>query len=141
MAAADHLVTHPWSPRGRLPPLTTVARLRATLERVRVGADSAVVSLARLALVDAGLGEPLLQHRLDPWDPDCPETHMFSPEPAVALEYDGGGHLTPAQQARDARRDRRLPARGVTPLRNTAEDHAEGYRRLIAQLQDRRRGR
>ncbi|MCG7421331.1 hypothetical protein MHY29_00475 [Micrococcus sp. ACRRV] len=114
-----------------------MARLRAMLERVRVGADSAVVSLARLALVDAGLGEPLLQHRLDPWDPDCPETHMFSPELAVALEYDGGGHLTPAQQARDARRDRRLPARGVTPLRNTAE----GYRRLIAQLQDRRRGR
>ncbi|MGC5048078.1 hypothetical protein [Micrococcus porci] len=94
-----------------LAPFHGVARARAALERVRVGAHSAMETPARLALVDAGLGEPLLQHRLDPWDPDCPETHMFSPELAVALEYDGGGHLTPAQQARDARRDRRLLAR------------------------------
>lgn len=46
-----------------LAPFHGVARARAALERVRVGAHSAMETPARLALVDAGLGEPLPQAR------------------------------------------------------------------------------
>lgn len=155
VAAGDHLVHHPWAPSGRLSPITTLDRLHRTcdqagpvrgirtarnaLAEIRVGADSAMETHARLALVRAGLGEPLLQHRVAPGDPDCPEVDLFYTDGAVALEYDGGHHLTRSQQARDAQRDRWLIAHGIAPVRVTAEDHATGYRRVIALVRDRRR--
>ena len=155
VAAGDHLVRHPWAGGGRLPPRTTVERLaevlealapfhgvgraRAALGRVRVGADSAMETHARLALIDARLGEPLLQHKVAPDDPALAESDLYFADLRVALEYDGEHHLDRQQQARDARRDRRLLSYGVTPMRITAADHAEGYRSVIAQLQQRRR--
>ncbi|TFI40129.1 hypothetical protein E4A41_11055 [Micrococcus endophyticus] len=81
---------------------------------------------ARLALIDAGLGEPLLQHKVAPDDPALAESDLYFVDLRVALEYDGEHHLDRQQQARDARRDRRLLSYGVTPMRITAADHAEG---------------
>ena len=51
--------------------------------------------------------------------------------PDLALQYDGRTHLTPAQQARDARRDAWLLARGCRTLRVNDVDHRDGYRRIV----------
>lgn len=147
IAAADHAVHEPWSPWGRRAPATTPERLhealrvagpfhgartaRTVLARMRVGADSARETLLRLALEDAGLPEPALQARPRPAESECPEVDLYLPGPDLALQYDGRTHLTPAQQARDARRDAWLLARGCRTLRVNDVDHRDGYRRII----------
>lgn len=147
VAAADHAVHEPWSPSGRRPPATTPERLHAALRlagpfhgartartvlaRTRVGADSARETFLRLALEDAGLPEPALQARPRPAESECPEVDLYLAGPDLALQYDGRTHLTPAQQARDARRDAWLLARGCRTLRVNDVDHRDGYRRIV----------
>ena len=50
----------------------------------------------------------------------------------LALQYDGAGHRTREQQARDARRDRYGQARGWTTLRVTWADGREDFRGVVA---------
>ena len=154
VVAADHLVRHPWTPRGRSEPCTTVERLweawerrgrfwgrrRAAraLERVRVGADSPQETRLRLALVDAGLGEPLLQHRLESADARSPEADLLYPDCRLGLQYDGATHRTPEQQARDARRDQYFSERDHMTLHVTSADAADGYRRVLLAVRRRR---
>lgn len=154
IAAGDHLLARRWSRRGRREPASTPEGLAAVVEalggvpgidaarralaQVRVGSDSPLETRVRLDLIAAGLGEPILQFRLDAADPQCPEVDLYYADGAVALEYDGAHHLAREQQARDARRDRWLLARGVAPLRVTAEDHREACRRLVEVILERR---
>ena len=82
-----------------------VRAAKAALELVRVGADSAPETIMRLALLDAGLSEPVLNYvvydvegRPVMW-PDA-----AYPEARVALQYDGGHHAGPGQYLRDISR-------------------------------------
>ena len=154
MSAGDHLVRHPWSPRGRRPPITTVTALHeamrplgrfvgrpratAALERVRVGADSPQETRLRLALVEAGLGEPTLQHVFDPGRRDAPEADLWFEDCRLVLQYDGEVHRSAEQHARDARRDQYYAERGQMTLHVTGRDVGEGYARVIEAVLRRR---
>lgn len=155
VVAGDRVVRRPWTPHGRLPADATVVSLRRALdergrfrgvvlarqalELVRVGADSPPETLLRLALLDAGCGEPALQHRLDPRDPSSPEADLAYPELLLALQYDGAHHRTREQQARDARRERRAASAGWRTLCVTADDLADDFQEVIADVRRRRR--
>lgn len=154
VAAGDHCVKRPWTGFGRAPALASVDSLRSTveslrkykgkgaalqaLEHVRVGADSAPETEMRLALIDAGLGEPSLQHPIDPTDPWSPEADAAYEDIKTALQYDGWHHRSREQQARDASRDRYCQERGWLSLRLTAEDRRERFRSLILTIRRRR---
>jgi hypothetical protein len=74
--------------------------LREALDLVRVGSLSRTESLTRVLTVTGGLPEPLLNLRVTP-------LLMFDlawPRWRVALDYQGGGHRTASQYARDVRR-------------------------------------
>ena len=148
VAAGDHAVRHPWTPAGRTDPATTIAALRSALhasgrfhgrpaarealDSVRVGADSPPETRLRLALVAGGLPEPELQAALEPGDPVSPVADLAYRHVRLALQYDGAGHRTREQQARDARRDRYGQARGWTTLRVTWADGREDFRGVVA---------
>ncbi|MDO5635451.1 MAG: hypothetical protein Q4G34_11375, partial [Micrococcus sp.] len=154
VAAGDHCVKRPWTPSGRAAPLSSIDALRRTLadvgrfkgiknarhslDLIRVGADSPPETRMRLACIDAGLGEPLLQYRIDSDDLFCPELDAAFPEWRAALQYDGFHHLTAAQQARDAHRDRYCQERGWVTFRATAQDARENFRGLIEAVRRRR---
>lgn len=147
VVAGDHLVHHPWHPAGRRPPVSSpvllrlavsrhagrhgIRRARAALEEVRVGADSPPETLLRLALVRAGLPEPELQAAVDPSDPWTPEADLAYRDARITLQYDGAGHRTPEQQARDARRETYCLERDWLPVRCTQDDLRSGFARVI----------
>ena len=105
---------------------------REALDSVRVGADSPPETRLRLALVAGGLPEPELQAALEPGDPFSPVADLAYRHVRLALQYDGAGHRTREQQARDARRDRYGQARGWTTLRVTWADGREDFRGVVA---------
>jgi hypothetical protein len=87
-----------------------VRKARAAVELIRVGADSAPETRLRLALVRAGLPEPVLNHVVwseDPWGglgspvlwPDA-----AYPRWRIALQYEGAHHNGEDQYLRDIRR-------------------------------------
>lgn len=147
IAAGDHLVRPPWTPTGRADPVATVPGLsevlarcrgrpgvrlaRAALAEVRVGADSPPETFLRLALIRAGLPEPELQVAVDPADPASPVVDLGYRAARLALQYDGAGHRTAQQQARDARRDAYCLERGWTTLRCAWEDQRAGFGRIV----------
>lgn len=147
IADGDHLVRPPWTPTGRADPVATVLELsevlarcrgrpgvrlaRAALAEVRVGADSPPETFLRLALIRAGLPEPELQVAVDPADPASPVVDLGYRAARLALQYDGAGHRTAQQQARDARRDAYCLERGWTTLRCTWEDQHAGFGRIV----------
>ena len=147
IAAGDHLVRPPWTPTGRADPVATVPELsealarcrgrpgvrlaRAALAEVRVGADSPPETFLRLALIRAGLPEPELQVAVDPADPASPVVDLGYLAARLALQYDGAGHRTAQQQARDARRDAYCLERGWTTLRCAWEDQRAGFGRIV----------
>jgi hypothetical protein len=88
------------------------------VELVRVGADSVPETIMRLALVDAGLSEPVLNHvvydvegRPVMW-PDA-----AYPEARVSLQYDGGHHGETGQYLRDISRQETALAYGWLEVR------------------------
>lgn len=109
-------------------------KLRAALDRIRVGADSEPETLCRLALVDDGLPEPALQVRLDPDDPYSHPADLALPEFRLAIQYEGEHHFSAAQQARDARRDAAFEAAGWTVFHVNREDLREDFRALCARV-------
>jgi hypothetical protein len=153
VAAGDHLVTPPWTPRGRAAPATTIPELRralaesrrfkgirlarAALAQVRVGADSIRETQLRLALVHAGLPEPGLQVSADPEDPFAPEADLGYRRWRIALQYDGHHHRAPEQQARDARRDVWFQSRDWLNIRVTSDDLRDDFRRVIRLVRER----
>ncbi|MDO5633731.1 MAG: hypothetical protein Q4G34_02480 [Micrococcus sp.] len=153
VAAADHLITPPWTPQGRAKPLLTVGDLhsalrqsgqfkgirlaRSALELARMGADSVPETLMRLALMDAGLPEPELQLAIDPSDPRAPVGDAGYRVWLILLQYDGAGHRSPEQQARDAYRDGYAQQRGWVTVRATVTDLRDGFRRVIGLVRSR----
>jgi hypothetical protein len=125
VAVADHLVLTPAYPSPpELRPYTTVdelarrvsayrgpgsTRARATLPRVRNGAESRPETLVRLMIVDAGMPEPELN--LDVWGPDgewLGRGDMVYRRWKILVEYDGDQHrINTEQYEKDmARRER-----------------------------------
>ena len=87
-----------------------IRNARAAVELIRVGADSAPETRMRLALLRAGLPEPVLNHVVwseDPWGgagwpvlwPDA-----AYPQWRISLQYEGAHHNGEDQYLRDIRR-------------------------------------
>ncbi len=87
-------------------------QLPQVLRRSTDLADSPMESRIRVAIEDANLPQPVLQHRVGPYLLD-----LAYPELKIAVEYDGREHLTPARARRDLRRQAYLTAAGWTVLR------------------------
>ncbi|MFI2565703.1 endonuclease domain-containing protein [Paenarthrobacter sp. NPDC018779] len=111
--------------------LQGVVRAREALDLMRVGADSATESLLRLAMLDAGIAEPDLQVRLRLNDPFSPSADLGFRERRVAIQYDGGHHLSEEQIFSDRRRDRAFEAAGWTVLVFGKDDLADGFTKAI----------
>ncbi len=99
-------------------------RLRDAAALVRVGSRSAMETRTRLALVQAGLPEPLLNARIctdDGEEVACCD--LVWPDAKVVVEYEGDHHRTDRAQWRlDITRVRRLESLGWRVLRITADD-------------------
>lgn len=148
VVAGDHLVGYPWVEGGRGAPVTTPQRLRkalhhtgrfkgirlarAALPWIRVGADSPPETKLRLALITAGLPEPVLQASADAAATPGFTADLAYPQWRIALQYDGQHHRTPYQQTLDALRDQYFVDRGWVVLRVTSHDARDGFRRVVA---------
>jgi hypothetical protein len=78
-------------------------RLRGVLPLMDGGAESPQETVARLALIDAGLPAPVTQFRVvDGYGQFVARLDMAYPEYRVGIEYDGPQHWTdPAVRQRD----------------------------------------
>ncbi|MDQ0770759.1 hypothetical protein QF031_003508 [Pseudarthrobacter defluvii] len=104
---------------------------RAALELIRVGADSAPETHMRLALVDAGLPEPVLNHVvLDVRGVPVLWPDAAYPQWRIALQYDGRHHAEPEQHLRDMERYDRSLALGWLEVR-VGRQHLEGDRPAV----------
>lgn len=130
--AGDHLVRReqPLSEIGRLHALAAASRgvrgvraFRAAVERVRNGTDSPRETDTRLALVDAGLPEPVIGHRIH----SSAGTYLGRPDLAypdarIAIEYEGEYHREREQYAIDIHRRERMEDEGWIVIR-VISDH------------------
>jgi very-short-patch-repair endonuclease len=94
---------------------------RLALELARVGADSVPETKLRLAIGRQGLPEPKLRYVVQDsmgWELAWPD--LAFPRYKVAVNYDGGHHLTAAQKESDIRRDESIAAIGWTSVTITA---------------------
>ncbi|MGF4044791.1 endonuclease domain-containing protein [Paenarthrobacter nitroguajacolicus] len=116
---------------GRHPGMRGVRTARAALELIRVGADSAPETHMRLALIDANLPEPELNHVV--------RNHLGLPvlwpdaaylEWKVSLQYDGQHHGGAEQHLRDIERQERSLAYGWLEVRISKHD-LEGERPAV----------
>jgi very-short-patch-repair endonuclease len=153
VAVGDAVVREPMF-RGDLPPLATiaqlkavvaahrrvgVARLRAALPLIRTRSASRPETWLRLALLDAGLPEPELNWTVIVDGAFLACVDLAYPARRVALEYEGAHHAVEAAQwSRDIERHERLAAAGWTVLRITKQhlfvDLDETIRRVTAAL-------
>lgn len=127
-----------YDPRYSLPRLLArysgLRGSRLALERcagVEPKTESAMETRLRMLLIDLGLTGFEVQHPV----PGLPFRGDFAfVERKILVEYDGGGHRTAAQQARDAERANRLRAAGWTRIVVTATLFYRRPRELAAQL-------
>jgi hypothetical protein len=155
VAIGDHLVcAHPPDfPRPR-EPLFTIEEMTEFLDRhhrvrglpaardalvlVRVGSDSVPETRLRLAVVDAGLPEPSLNHvirRSDGRAIAWPDQAFV--EEQVAIQYDGGHHRNADQQASDNWRNRAVTDEAwdnvVVSARDVTQRGWDGVARFIGE--------
>lgn len=114
--------------------LKGIVKARAAVELIRPGADSAPETFLRLALTAAGLPEPELQLRIVKDDPYSPAADLGYRAHRIAIQYDGGHHLTREQQSRDNRRDETFNAAGWRYFKFNADDLAQDFRRAVNQV-------
>lgn len=96
-----------------LPGQRSVAVARAAVKLIRVGAESAMETWLRLAVVDAGFPEPELQIEVfDRAGRFLARVDMGWPELRIALEYDGDHHRERATFEHDQRRDNSMTVEG-----------------------------
>ncbi|WP_104062645.1 DUF559 domain-containing protein [Arthrobacter sp. 4R501] len=131
----------PWSTLPELqemlrrhPKLKGIVKARAAVELIRPGADSAPETFLRLALTAAGLPEPELQLRIVKDDPYSPAADLGYRAHRIAIQYDGGHHLTREQQSRDNRRDETFNAAGWRYFKFNADDLAHDFRCAVNQV-------
>ncbi len=116
---------------GRHPGMRGIRTARAALELIRVGADSPPETRMRLALMNAGLPEPELNHVL--WGvhgnpvlwPDA-----AYPEWRIAIQYDGSPHADGRQHRRDIQRQETTAAYGWLEVR-VSQDELDGERPAV----------
>ncbi len=133
--------TEPWATLPQLramlfrhPKLQGIVKARLAAELIRPGADSAPETFLRLALTAAGLPEPELQVRIVPGDPYSPAADLGYRTQRIAIQYDGGHHLTREQQSRDNRRDEMFNAAGWRYFKFNAEDLQGGFRAAVRRV-------
>lgn len=119
---------------SRHPKVKGIVKARTAVELVRCGSDSAPETFLRLALTDAGLPEPGLQVRIDPADPYSPAADLGYRARRIAIQYDGGHHLSREQQSRDNRRDAAFHAAGWRYFKFNADDLARDFRGAVGQI-------
>ncbi|WP_248759640.1 DUF559 domain-containing protein [Pseudarthrobacter sp. SSS035] len=131
----------PWSTLPELhemlkrhPKLKGIVKAREAAELIRSGADSAPETFLRLALTSAGLPEPELQLRIVESDPYSPAADLGYRAQRIAIQYDGGHHLTREQQSRDNRRDELFNAAGWRYFKFNGDDLAHDFRRAVNQV-------
>lgn len=111
---------------------------RLALELARVGADSVPETKLRLAIGRQGLPEPELRYVVQDstgWELAWPD--MAFPRYKVAVNYDGGHHLTAAQKESDIRRDESIAAIGWTSVTITARHvKAWGFDGVVHRVRD-----
>ena len=118
----------------RHPKMQGIVKARAAVDLIRVGADSAPETFLRLAMMDAGLPEPELQVQIVPGDSYSPAADLGYRRQRIAIQYDGGHHLTREQQSRDNRRDAAFHFAGWRYFKFNADDLANEFRRAVAQV-------
>ncbi|MHA7289848.1 DUF559 domain-containing protein [Arthrobacter sp. MDT3-24] len=118
----------------RHPKLKGIVKAREAAELIRSGADSAPETFLRLALTSAGLPEPELQLRIVESDPYSPAADLGYRAQRIAIQYDGGHHLTREQQSRDNRRDELFNAAGWRYFKFNGDDLAHDLRRAVNQV-------
>lgn len=102
---------------------------RAALELIRIGADSVPETLLRLAAAEAGLPEPELNVVIiSERGGEIAWPDLAYRKYRVAIQYDGGHHLSAEQQGSDARRDNETAKAGWISLRITkSQVNEKGY--------------
>lgn len=110
--------------------------LREALALVRVGSDSPAETRLRLALVRAGLPEPLANVPMAESGTALGVPDLHWPEWRVCLEHEGPHHLRPAQLARDIARAERSHRHGWIEVRTTSADLREGCARAVARARE-----
>lgn len=118
----------------RHPKMQGIVKARAAVDLIRLGADSAPETFLRLAMMDAGLPEPELQVQIVPGDSYSPAADLGYRRQRIAIQYDGGHHLTREQQSRDNRRDAAFHFAGWRYFKFNADDLANEFRRAVAQV-------
>jgi hypothetical protein len=133
--------TEPWATLPQLksmllrhPKLQGIVKARLAADLIRSGADSAPETFLRLALTAAGLPEPELQVRIVPGDPYSPAADLGYRKHRIAIQYDGGHHLTRGQQSRDNRRDEMFHAAGWRYFKFNADDLQGGFRAAVRRV-------
>lgn len=102
-----------------------VRTARLALERIRVGAESAMESHLRLAVVDAGFPEPELNVDVHGADGQfLGRVDMAWPTYRIALEYDGDHHRDQDTYRHDQRRNNGFTVNGWLVIHATAVDLA-----------------
>jgi hypothetical protein len=118
----------------RHPKMQGIVKARAAVDLIRLGADSAPETFLRLAMMDAGLPEPELQVQIVPGDSYSPAADLGYRRQRIAIQYDGGHHLTREQQSRDNHRDAAFHFAGWRYFKFNADDLANEFRRAVAQV-------
>lgn len=147
VAIGDHLVRRPRPEyEGRSRPFATIrelvesaehytgrgaCRVREAIGHVRVSSDSPPETALRMAMVAAGLPEPLAnaparQELEDGMVVELGEPDLHWPEWRLAIEHEGPSHLQRSQQERDIERGDRRRRAGWVELRTTAKDLRAG---------------
>lgn len=141
----DHLLREPrFRYEGRISPLATIGDLERVVDErrgkrgrraavralglARVGADSPQETRLRLALVQAGMPEPLLnRHIRDESGARHHEPDMQWPRWKVCAEYEGATHREGVQIERDIDRADRARTLGGREVRLTSRDAADDW--------------
>ncbi|WP_369045191.1 endonuclease domain-containing protein [Sinomonas sp. P10A9] len=123
------------------PKMKGVAKCRAALADMRVGADSIPETLLRLCLLAYGFPEPELQIVLRPSDAFSPSADLGYLALKIAIQYDGAHHLADQQRLRDARRDAAFREAGWTVIIVTAADREDDFGRVRHKLRSALRSR
>lgn len=100
-----------------------IRSIRHALTRIRPGTDSPMESLLRLLIVDAGLPEPVIGHKIYGSRGDYigrPDLAYVAPK--IAIEYEGERHQAdPVRFARDIERRERMQEAGWYVIRVISE--------------------
>lgn len=99
--------------------------LQWALPRLRTGVDSLPETLVRLAIVAAGLAEPVVGHPIEVADGRVLHPDLAYPDAKVAIEYEGDRHRMDRERfRRDIERYRQLEDAGWRVIRVAGIDNA-----------------